>query len=51
VKEFMSLVYLFLAVFILAYGAIRIDQAMGWEAKRVKITLYIGVYEKYTWII
>jgi hypothetical protein len=37
------LIYLFIAIAILAYGAIRFDQLMGWEDERAKKSSYIGV--------
>lgn len=36
------LFYLFIAIAILAYSAIKFDQAMGWEDQRVKKSTYIG---------
>jgi hypothetical protein len=36
------LVYLFVAVAILAYSAIKFDQYMGWEDARIKQETYIG---------
>jgi hypothetical protein len=36
------LLYLFIAIAILAYGAIKFDQAMGWEEARAKKSTYTG---------
>jgi hypothetical protein len=36
------LFYLFIAITILAYGAIKFDQYMGWEDARIKEETYIG---------